>query len=119
FVSDDAEDRDGRRDQRGHDGPANEELGNVHVAFPFSFSFSLPFFRPEPSPPLPALPATGAPSGVLISTGLPGTTRSCPSVTTVSPAIKPFVTTASSCVMRSTATLRNSAMLSGFTTKTC
>ncbi len=63
-----AEEQDAAHDERGHDGAADEELGDVHV-------LRAPRRRAPP----------------LTSTLAPGTRRSWPSVTTVSPAREPVV----------------------------
>ena len=63
-VGDDAEDEDADHDQRRHDRPADEQLGEVHVA-----------------------PARALSPEALICTFEPDRSRSCPSVTTRSPGL--------------------------------
>ena len=62
---------------------------------------------------------TGFPSGDFSITFAPGTSRSCPFVTTFSPGITPFSMMLSCPTVRPTATPRSSAEPSSFTTKTC
>ena len=58
------------------------------------------------------------PAAFLTLTRLPGTSRRWPSVTTVSPLVRPLLITDSSPAVRITPTDRNSTVWSGFTTKT-
>src|SRR6185503_9659897 len=54
----------------------------------------------------------------LMLTRAPGTSRICPSVTTVSPAVAPLASTVSLPFSRDTVTGRTSTVLSGLTTNT-
>ena len=91
-VAHDAEDQDREHEQRRRDGPANEGFREVHD------DPSLPAARPpRPRPPSPAASRSAAASGRRArvprrrvsprsDTRAPGVSRSCPSVTTTSPA---------------------------------
>ena len=84
---------DAQHDQRGGDRALDEKGGDVHdVAF--------------------------APGPDLTLIRLPGMSRRCPSVTTVSPTVSPFSMMVSSSVARATVTVRNSTVCLSVTTNT-
>ncbi len=87
--SDRAEQEDPRHDERRHDGPPDERLGDAH--------------------PLDLV-------SVLSSTFAPGNRRSCPSVTTRSPAASPFAITTTPSPVGPGFTARGSTVRSAFTT---
>src|SRR5205823_4184838 len=89
-VADDAEQQDPDHHQRGRDRTADEDLGEVHCRVP-------PPLAPPPAAPPPASRT---------STFAPGPIRNCPSVTTVSPGLRPLAITASTSSERSTWTGR-------------
>src|SRR5204862_8073203 len=84
---------DAEHDQRRRDRSFDEQLGHVHEA-------TLP-----------------APADLML-TRRPGTSRSCPSVTTVSPGCSPSLITDSVPFERATVTGRRSTVLSALPTKT-
>src|SRR6185295_15918712 len=94
-VGHQAEDQDAGHDQRGHDGAADEEAGDVHDALGRALS-----------------------PGALIWTLAPWRSRSWPSVTTRSPGWIPPLTMARSPAVRSTCTALVAAELSGWMTNT-
>src|SRR6185437_4377632 len=67
---------------------------------------------------LPLVPGADAAAGGLIDTLAPAVSRSCPSVTTCSPASRPPASTVRSPAGRDTRTSRISVVRSGFTTNT-
>ena len=81
----DAEHDDAQHDQRRRDRAFDEEGGDIHGVV----------FAPGPD---------------LTLTRLPGMSRSCPSVTTVSPGVNPFSMTVSASAARATVTLRKSTV---------
>src|SRR5438445_3749255 len=82
-VGQQAEPEDPRHDERGHDGTLDEQLRDTHLSPAISFAPS-------------ATPFT--------STGAPEIRRSCPSVTTSSPARTPWAMTVYGPAVRATET---------------
>src|SRR5262249_5009205 len=90
-VAQHAEEQDAGHHQRGHDQPADEQLGDAHGA---------------------------PPAGARTSTWAPGESRNWPSVITVSPGSSPPASTAISSTVRLTLTGRGVTVESGFSTYT-
>src|SRR5262249_22136491 len=112
-VGEYAESQDADHDEPRHDGPADEELRQVHDALPPGSPASA-----TPCPPLSRafpLPSLPPPFGATL---MPGTRRDCPVVTTRSPGASPLAMTEFPSSVRSTTTCRSSAVSSGLTTKT-
>src|SRR5262249_3173231 len=92
----DQHDDDGK--DRGEDGPANEEMGEVHGATHFA-----------------AVACCGDSQG-FGSTSIPGRTRNNPSTIICSPGLSPSFTTRSPSIIGPIVTGRNSTCFSAFTT---